>query len=215
MFECRLTGRSPSTRVRDKQMRKSLVLFQFGSGANPFGGGAVNPFANFGGSTGGGAVNPFADLMKPNSDGNRFDGNFQPNNFLDNDALSGLRSQLQKNLTPEVQQNIQRMMSSMQQGKEHFPTMGVMAFGVGENERGKKVARGAKMEFDPATGKMKTEFAEHQLDPDDIPLPKETVENYDTENCVEVEFAEDTKKVKGESILEHEIEVESIDSTKK
>ena len=67
---------------------------------------------------------------------------------------------------------------------------GMMAFGVGENEKGKKCARAAKMVFDPASGEMKKEFRETQIEPDDVQLPKEKVENNDTSNCIEVELEE-------------------------
>lgn len=157
-----------------------------------------------------GGQHPFADLMKPQSNDKRFDGTFQHTAAsLDPMAAAMMQQQLQRALSPEMKDNLQRMMSSMTAGKEGFGTIGVMAFGMGENERGKKVARGAKMEFDPATGKMKTDFHEHQLDPDDPMLPKETVENYDTSNCIEVELddnpAPGTRK---ETVLETEIEIE-------
>lgn len=192
-------------------IRKSArKFFQF-----PPGGGGFN---NAGGN-GGGAINPFADLMKPHApadDGKRFDGNFSANPFMDPNMLTQMRDTMRRSMTPEMQANVQQMMSDMQHGKSNFPKMGVMAFGVGENERGKKVARGAKIEFDPATGKMTKDFQEHQLDPDDVQLPKETVENYDTKDCMEVEFEEDRGKISGgkrETLDPNEIEVETVDVT--
>lgn len=168
---------------------------------------------------GGGAINPFADLMKPppgQENSNRFDGNFSANPFMDQGMLTQMRDSMRRSMTPEMQANVQQMMAEMQQGKGNFPKMGVMAFGVGENERGKKVARGAKIEFDPNTGKISKDFQEHQLDPDDVQLPKETVESYDTANCMEVEFEEDRGKISGskgkaESVDPSEIEVETIE----
>lgn len=185
-------------------LRRSICMFQFA----------------------GGAKNPFEDLLKPVANPNRFDGNFGGNpGILDESLLQNMRSQMQRNLTPELQSSIQNMMASMRSGQMPMPfggggeggKIGVMAFGMGENERGKKVARGAKLEFDPATGKMSTDFQEHQIDPDDPMLPKETVENYDTANCIEVEFddkntassATNSSGSSGATISEMEIEVES------
>lgn len=172
--------------------------------------------------SGGGAINPFADLMKPppgqENNSGRFDGNFSANPFMDQGMLTQMRDSMRRSMTPEMQANVQRMMSDMTQGNANFPKMGVMAFGVGENERGKKVARGAKIEFDPNTGKISKDFQEHQLDPDDLQLPKETVETYETENCTEVQFEEDREKIAGgggskpgETLDPSEIEVETIE----
>lgn len=88
------------------------------------------------------------------------------------------------------------------------PKMGMMAFGLGENEKGKKVARAAAMVRDPVTGEVKREFVEQQLEPDDPLLPREPVGNYDTSGAVEVEFEEDRKKIQP-----NEIEVETQDVT--
>jgi hypothetical protein len=173
---------------------------------------------------GGAGHNPFAGLMNAPQGGgggkNRFDGNFAGSgNFanIDASALQSMASQMQRAMTPEVQESMRQMMSGMSQGNQNFGKMGVMAFGVGENERGKKVARKASIEFDPATGKMKKEFEEHQIDPDD-PMISQSAESKaaDEAPCMEVQFEEDTatiadnKKGGAETVLESEVEFESV-----
>jgi hypothetical protein len=148
---------------------------------------------------------------KPKS---RWDGKTEGVNYVDPDAINLLRtsfeqarnamgqqsssgfssglalsSMISEGLSKDMQERV-RNLQSMGGGQ----MMGAMAFGVGENEKGKKVARAAKMTFDPATGEMKKDFVEKQLEPDDVQLPKETVENYDTTNCIEVELEEAPQK---------------------
>jgi hypothetical protein len=100
----------------------------------------------------------------------------------------------------QMTEMLMRNMSNLAKVGGGASGMGMMAFGMGENEKGKKVARAAKMVYDPATGQMKKDFVEQQLEPDDVQLPKETVENYDTSNCIEVELEEaPPKQVSGAS----------------
>eukprot|EP00672_Neobodo_designis_P020929 CAMPEP_0174829096 /NCGR_PEP_ID=MMETSP1114-20130205/1728_1 /TAXON_ID=312471 /ORGANISM="Neobodo designis, Strain CCAP 1951/1" /LENGTH=185 /DNA_ID=CAMNT_0016062839 /DNA_START=41 /DNA_END=594 /DNA_ORIENTATION=- len=136
--------------------------------------------------------------------------------------------------TPEMMQQLQAQMGQMMQGGNMGdlmknmgggsggPKIGMMAFGQGENERGKRVNRAAKMVFDTETGKMETDFHEEQIDPDDPMLPKETVENYDTEGAIEVDIVEGelpkhqateatATPVKEAEIIE-EVEVERVDA---
>ncbi|CUI15292.1 Hypothetical protein, putative [Bodo saltans] len=184
-------------------MRRSRCLVQFAGGAGH------NPFAGLMNSPQGGS-----------SSNNRFDGNFMGGgNFanLDGSALQAMASQMQRAMTPEVQESMRQMMSGMTQGSQNFGKMGVMAFGVGENERGKKVARKASLEFDPATGKVKQDFEEHQIDPDD-PMIAQSAESKaaDEAPCMEVQFEEETatigagKKKSSETVLESEVELESV-----
>lgn len=182
------------------RMRRARLLCQFSAGSN----------------------NPFAGLMQapPGGQGGaagdrRFDGNFQgggPFAAIDPSALQSMAAQMKRSMTPEVQENLRKMMSGMQQGQQDFGKMGIMAFGVGENEKGKKVARGAKIEFDPATGKISKDFHEHQLDPDD-PMLSQSAESKAAEAapCTEVQFEEDATPSSGnaaETVLESEVEVE-------
>lgn len=126
---------------------------------------------------------------------NLFDGNFTGGDkFINPTALSDMAS-LRAHITPEMETSVQSMMNSLKSGQGMPAGFGMMAFGVGENERGKKVARAAKVSFDANTGKVEKDFQETQLDPDDLNLPKETVENYDTEGAMEVTFVEDQRHV--------------------
>ena len=77
------------------------------------------------------------------------------------------------------------------------PKMGVYMMGQGVDERGKRVARAAKMVKDLNTGKVEKDFVEKQLDPDDPLLPKETVEEYNTADAIEIDL--DAPKVEGET----------------
>lgn len=180
---------------------------------------------------GGGAHNPFAGLMNTPQRGansnNRFDGNFQgsgPFANLDPSALQSMADQMKRSMTPEVQETMRNMMSGMSHGNQNFGKMGIMAFGVGENERGKKVARKAKLEFDPATGKIVQDFEEHQIDPDD-PMIAQSEESKAAEAapCMEVEFEADTriiseglkKKREAEVVLESEVELEAAPTPRK
>ena len=134
----------------------------------------------------------------------RFDGNFdslrQPF-ALDVEEAQKLNARAMADLAPSILEEVNKMRANYNSLiRENFsdrsgPGFGMMAFGVGENERGKKVARGASLVYNPATGKMETNFAEHQLDPDDPMLPKGAVENYDTKDAIEVEFEEERGKI--------------------
>nr|CCC94130.1 conserved hypothetical protein [Trypanosoma congolense IL3000] len=123
-----------------------------------------------------------------------FDGNFVGGSrTMDPAMLRDMHQKLSQSLTPDMRESMRAMVDSMQRG-DGMPQMGMMAFGVGENEKGKKVARGAKMMFDPKTGKFSKDFVEQQLEDDDLMLPKETVEDYSTDGAIEVEFEDDTKQ---------------------
>lgn len=149
-----------------------------------------------------------------------FNGRFQPGSgFMDPHGIAQMQNTLRQNLTPEMRDSMASMLQSALQGGDGMPggSMGMMAFGMGENEKGKKVARAAKLSYDLKTGKVNKDFVEEQLEPDDVSLPKETVENYDTTGATEVEFVEDQKQVKGacaaaEPITEAEIEVETVEA---
>ncbi|XQJ29965.1 hypothetical protein NXY56_006029 [Leishmania guyanensis] len=150
-----------------------------------------------------------------------FDGRFQPGSgFLDSHSITQMQNTLRANLTPEMRDNMASMLQSALQGDGGMPggSIGMMAFGMGENEKGKKVARAAKLSYDLKTGKVNKDFVEEQLEPDDISLPKETVEDYHTEGALEVEFVEDQKRAdacagKVETISAAEIEVEPKETT--
>lgn len=149
-----------------------------------------------------------------------FNGRFQPGSgFMDPHGIAQMQHTLRANLTPEMRDSMSSMLQSALQGGDGMPggSMGVMAFGMGENEKGKKVARAAKLSYDLKTGKVSKDFAEEQLEPDDVSLPKETVENYNTDSATEVEFVENQRQVKAsgattETIPEAEIEVETSDA---
>lgn len=130
----------------------------------------------------------------------KFDGNFMGGSgFLDPSMIKEMQEKVRSTLTPEIRQSMEAMLQGMGAGGDLAPKMGemkmgMMAFGMGENEKGKKVARAAKMSMDLRTGKMEKDFVEQQVEPDDLSLPKETVEKYETEGAIEVEFVEDQKK---------------------
>ncbi|KAF8291618.1 hypothetical protein TcYC6_0124410 [Trypanosoma cruzi] len=129
---------------------------------------------------------------------------------IDPSMLQDMHRTLNQSLSPEVRDSMRAMMEGLKRG-DGLPQMGVMAFGVGENERGKKVARGAKLAFDPNTGKVSKDFVEKQLEEDDPMLPKETVGDYHTEGAIEVEFEEDAKRhasAAAETISEAEVVLE-------
>lgn len=110
-------------------------------------------------------------------------------------ALSQLREQMQKQMTPEMRDQMRNQMLQNLGGKQGGGKISLGMMGVGVNEKGKRVARGAKIDFDMATGKMSKDFHEKQLDPDDPMLPKETVENYDTSDCIEIHLDESGKVI--------------------
>lgn len=96
-----------------------------------------------------------------------------------------------------VEQMQNALKEKMQNGGIEFGMMGTTV-----NEKGKRVAVAgkARIDIDPVTGKPRIdpasmEMHKQQLDPDDPMLPKETVENYDTENCIEVTLEEDADKL--------------------
>ncbi|CAD2217846.1 hypothetical protein AGDE_01771 [Angomonas deanei] len=161
----------------------------------------------------------FSDLLsktqshpKKGSADDLFNGNFRSDAFIDPSVISNMQQTLQANLTPEMRDSMASILQSALQNGDGMPggQMGMMAFGVGENEKGKKVARGAKLSYDLKTGKVNKDFVEQQLEEDDVSLPKDTVEDYTTDGAIEVEFEEDTKKIKdAEPIVETEIEIET------
>ncbi|KAG8345678.1 hypothetical protein TRVL_03497 [Trypanosoma vivax] len=141
-----------------------------------------------------------------------FDGRFVGGSpTMDPNMLRDMHRSLSQSLTPEMRESMRSMMESMQRGNG-MPQMGMMAFGVGENERGKKVARGAKLTFDPNTGTFSKDFIEKQLEDDDCMLGKGTEDSSPAEE-IEVMFEEDAKQhtEKGtETILESEVQVEEV-----
>ncbi|GET91761.1 hypothetical protein, conserved [Leishmania tarentolae] len=150
-----------------------------------------------------------------------FNGHFESGSgFIDHRNISQMQNTLRANMTPEMRESMASMLEAALKGGDGIPgcSVGMMAFGMGENEKGKKVARAAKVYCDLKTGKVDKDFVEEQLEPDDISLPKETVEDYSTEGALEVEFVEDQKKVdagagKAEAISAAEIEVEPKNTT--
>lgn len=148
-----------------------------------------------------------------------FDGHFQPGSgFMEPMNVAQMQNTLRANMTPEMRDSMSSMLKSALQGGDGMPggTVGMMAFGMGENEKGKKVARAAKLSYDLKTGKVSKDFTEEQLEPDDVSLPKETVGDYSTDGATEVEFVEDQKRVGGSgTIAEAEIEVETTDAKRR
>lgn len=136
--------------------------------------------------------------ISPTPSADRFDGNFMGGpGFIDHNLIANMQQTLQANLTPEMRESMSALLQNAGGlTNEGGMKMGVMAFGMGENERGKKVARAAKMSVDLQTGKMEKDFVEQQVEPDDLNLPKETVESYETEGAMEVEFVEPEKNTK-------------------
>lgn len=134
-----------------------------------------------------------------------FDGNFEgADRYINNANLSAMQSTLQQNMSPELRASMNGILSQIQDnnfgslrdmlGNDEGPRMGVMAFGMGENEKGKKVARAAKYEYNDKGESISKDFFEQQLEEDDAQLPKETVEDYSTAGAMEVEFVEDQNK---------------------
>lgn len=178
-----------------------------------------------GGGCGAGAADPyrqFSDILSsrsPHGAADIFDGKFMGGSgVIDPSAIAQMQRMLQANITPEMRDSMAKMMRSNLQGDGGGgdASMGMMAFGLGENEKGKKVARAAKLSYDLKTGKVSKDFMEQQLDPDDVSLPKDTVGNYDTDGAVEVEFVEATQELHGksvsrptESIAEAEVVIET------
>lgn len=121
-----------------------------------------------------------------NATGNPFLGGGQGRGFSP-DMARMVEQQLRKSMPSEVQEAMRNAMADRMKGGGQGGKIGMMAFGEGVNEKGKRVARGAKMEFDMSTGKMTKDFHEKQLDPDDPQLPRETVGNYDTTGAIEVD----------------------------
>lgn len=182
---------------------------------------------------------PFPDLSKvlsrthasppaPSSNGNFFDGNFAGGSpFIDAGMLKDMHSKLRESLTPEVRESMAAMMqSALGTGTKgrglSMPdcgggAMGMMAFGIGDNEKGKKVARAAKLSYDLKTGKVCKDFIETQIEPDDVSLPRETVHDYAVEDATEVQFVEDggdaadASGVTPEPIAAAEVTIEGAD----
>ena len=119
-------------------------------------------------------------------------GGFSPPNRFNPQAMAQFKDAIAKSMTPDLQAQMQQRMSQMMQGGMGDGAgggkIGIMMMGVGENERGKKVARAAKMEIDPKTGKISKDFVEKQLDPDDVMLPKSATQNYDSSDATEIEI---------------------------
>ncbi|ORC90465.1 uncharacterized protein TM35_000082630 [Trypanosoma theileri] len=157
----------------------------------------------------------FSDAQKnasgggPNAD--LFDGRFMGGSpTMDPSMLQNMHQTLKQSLTPEMRDSMRAMMEGLQRG-DGLPQMGMMAFGVGENEKGKKVARGAKLAYDPNTGKFTKDFVEKQIEEDDPMLSSGKTEHYKAEDDIEVQFEEDAKQHAGkapEKIAEMEVTVE-------
>ncbi|KAH9578215.1 hypothetical protein LSM04_008382 [Trypanosoma melophagium] len=142
-----------------------------------------------------------------------FDGRFVGGSpTMDPAMLQNMHQTLKQSLTPEMRDSMRAMMEGLQRG-DGLPQMGMMAFGVGENEKGKKVARGAKLAYDPNTGKISKDFVEKQIEEDDPMLSSGRTENYKAEDDIEVQFEEDAKAHSGktpEKIDEFEVTVEEV-----
>ncbi|RNF04481.1 hypothetical protein TraAM80_05130 [Trypanosoma rangeli] len=183
-------------------MRRSHALI-FGAASGCFRAAALSLWQHRRGGGGGlSNINGFAKIFsqaKTNSSGNGSSSDFLNGRFeggsatMDPSMLQNMHRTLNQSLTPEVQESMRAMMEGLKRG-DGIPQMGMMAFGVGENEKGKKVARGAKLTFDPNTGKVSKDFLESQLEEDDPMLPKGTVGDYHTEGAIEVEFEEDSRR---------------------
>eukprot|EP00744_Colponema_vietnamica_P023467 GILI01033958.1.p1 GENE.GILI01033958.1~~GILI01033958.1.p1 ORF type:complete len:205 (+),score=74.13 GILI01033958.1:73-687(+) len=169
------------------------------SGGFPFGGGAVNPFAS------GGAP---SSSVSPALRGEE---------FIDMGSLMQMRDKFQQAFTPEMRQQVQSTLQGM--GNGGMPGgMGMMAFGIGQNENGKRVAKAAKVMVDN-NGNVTKEYKEQQLDPDDM-LPKhdrtDASTNYD--DATEVQFEEGGSKsssTENISAMEVEFDTPADDSKKK
>lgn len=127
--------------------------------------------------------------------GDRFDGKFEGGSgFLDPSIINQMQETLNSGLTSEMKESMAALFQNAGTSGLANPDqlgemkMGMMAFGMGENEKGKKVMRGAKLAVDLRSGKVEKDFVEQQVEEDDVSLPKHTVENYDTEGAIEVEF---------------------------
>ena len=171
--------------------------------------GALNPFA--GGMGGGGALNPFGGgtCSVPT-------GSLRGDEFIDMSRLQMMQQQMQQSFTPEMRQAVSDTISGLRSGNGPQGGMGMMAFGVGENENGKRVAKAAKV-FVDTDGNVTKEYKEHQIDPDDM-LPKHDkadANTYNYEDATEVRFEEDggsssasASGRQAETISEMEVEFE-------
>ncbi|KAG5494984.1 hypothetical protein JKF63_02036 [Porcisia hertigi] len=150
-----------------------------------------------------------------------FNGRFPAGSgYIDPKSVLEMQKTLRANMTPEMRDSMASMLQSALQGGDGMPggSVGMMAFGMGENEKGKKVARAAKLSYDLKTGKINKDFVEEQLEPDDISLPKEPAENYSSDDALEVEFVECQGKSGActgnvETISSTEVEVETKNTT--
>ncbi|CCW66132.1 unnamed protein product [Phytomonas sp. Hart1] len=150
---------------------------------------------------------------KTSCSSNMFDGNFKGGDgLIDPSQLADMHSVLSANMSPEMQDSMKSFMDSIRTGDGLPQGFGVMAFGLDENEKGKKVARAARMMYDTKSGKVEKDFIEQQLEPDDMSLPKDTVGDYSTEGALDTEFVEDQNTIETkpvEPISEAEISIES------
>lgn len=178
-----------------------------GGGCGPFGG-AINPFAM---NMGGGMPHNGSHGMLPNLNvGTALRGD----EFIDVNTLSAMRDKMQQTFSPEMLQSVHKTIQQGMQGGGMPGGMGMMAFGVGENENGKRVAKAAKV-FVDNNGNVTKEYKEQQIDPDDM-LPKADGAN-SYEDATEVSFEENGANSRSsgsnETINEMEIEIESEDVT--
>lgn len=131
--------------------------------------------------------------------GSQFDGQFcGGDGMLDGSAIANMQKTLRASMTPEMMESMRNaVMQNGPQGlsdMEGGGMMGMMAFGMGENEKGKRVARAAKMTMNMKTGKMEHDFREEQLDPDDECLPKQEAQVPPVGEVTEVEFVDESSK---------------------
>lgn len=190
------SGGTPSFHEIFAKAREQQQQQQGGGGGFPFGGGALNPYATGGPSSG----------ITPSLRGDE---------FIDMGQLMQMREKLQQTFTPEMRRQVQ---DALQGGGGMPGGMGIMAFGIGENENGKRVAKGAKIMVDN-NGNVTKEYKEHQIDPDDM-LPKHdksdaTTYNYDDATEVQFEEGNGTDSTKAESISEMEVEFAPEEDSKK
>jgi hypothetical protein len=86
-------------------------------------------------------------------------------------------------MPPELAAQLTSALSQAMSGAG--PGIGMMVMGVGENERGKRVAKAASVEFDADGRVLSRDYHESQLDPDD-PMLATTREPVDDSDVIEV-----------------------------
>lgn len=172
----------------------------------PAGGGILNPLTGSAFDSGASSSADMASMMKQAASSGR---PFPSSSFIDPSNFSEMQKVFERSVSPEMREQIRGAMMNKSGNMS-----GMMAFGMTENEKGKRVMKASAVMRDEFGNLVHNEHMEHQLDPDDVELPKETVGNYDTDGSIEVEFEEDAKKIdgRGEHITETEIEVETVEA---